>query len=46
VRGQSSEFEYQYKDLNGDGTIDAKDLSNGNLIQIDHQVEETIFIGK
>lgn len=46
VQGQYLEYEYQYKDLNEVGTIDVKDLSNGSLVQIDHQVEETIFIGK
>jgi len=46
VQGQYLEFEYQYKDLDGDGTIGVNDLSNGSPVQIDHQVEETIFIGK
>ena len=46
TEGYYLKFEYQYKDLNTDGIIDVKDLLDGNLVQIDNQVEKTIFIGK
>ena len=46
VEGNYLKFEYQYKDINADGVIDVKDLLNGSLVEINNQVEETIFIGK
>lgn len=46
VQGNYIKFEYKYKDINADGVIDVKDLLNGSLVQIDNQIEETIFIGK
>jgi len=45
VHGEYIDFEYQYKDLNNDGTIDVKDLVNGNLVFIDNLVEKSVFIG-
>ena len=46
TEGYYLKFEYQYKDINGDGILDVKDLQNGSLVQLDNQMEVTIFIGK
>jgi hypothetical protein len=46
VSGDYIRYEYQYQDLNKDGIIDVKDLSNGSLTLIDNVVQRTVYLSK
>lgn len=45
ILGQPVNFKENYKDINADGNLDAKDFVNGSLVKIDSQMEVTVFVG-
>lgn len=45
VQGLPVDFKEKYKDINGDGIIDVKDLVNGSLIKLDSSIATSVFIG-